>query len=314
MAKRKKFKKVIKRYRRKIRYRLIYFLVQAMIFISNIIPRVIWLKICGTLGRTSYYFLPNTRKRVKKHLAMVYGKEKTRPEILKLSKQVFEMLGKNAGDVLRGFKIQKLEAYDAFRIMNGIEHVEAAHKKGKGVIFLTAHLGAFEFIATEFSFRGYKPYIIGTRMKDSRLNDLLWEQRNKLGATAIERGKDTVRLIKNLKSGGSIAILIDQDTKVKARFVNFLGIPCATPIGATLMAIKTGAAIVPAFTHLREDYKLEINCYPEVEMIITGNEETDYRVNTQRLNDVIEREIRKYPSQWVWMHERWKTKPGEEIQ
>jgi len=308
-----KLKKVIKQSRRRVRYNFIYALLRFMIFVSNLMPRKLWLQLCGALGRFSSIFTGQSRKRVVKHLTMVYGKEKSEAEISKLSKKVFEMLGKNAGDIIRGFRIMKLEDFEKFRVINGIEHIERAYQKGKGVIFLTGHLGPFEFTATETSFRGYKPLIVGTRMKDEKLNDLLAQQRNKLGATAVERGKDTVKLVKNLKSGGTMIILIDQDTKVKSRFVNFLGYPCATPIGATLMALKTGAAVVPIFTHLRDDYKLEINCYPEIEMTVTGDEETDLIVNTQKLSDATERELRKYPEQWVWMHERWKTKPGEEI-
>jgi KDO2-lipid IV(A) lauroyltransferase len=197
--------------------------------------------------------------------------------------------------------------------VKGIEHVEAAYAKGKGVMFLVSHMGAFEFTATEFSFRGYKPLIIGTPVKDKKLNDLLWKQRNKLGATAVERGKDTLRVMKNLKAGGTMIILIDQDTKVKSRFVNFFGKPCATPVGAAIIAMKTGAAVIPAIIHLRDDLIQELNCYPEIPMTITGNEEEDMIINTQKMSDATEAEIRKHPAQWVWMHERWKTKPGEEI-
>lgn len=308
-----KLKKVLKRSRRKIRYNFIYALLRTMIFVSNLMPRIGWLKLCGALGRFSSFFTAQSYKRVVVHLTMVYGKEKNPKEIKKLARKVFEMLGKNAGEVIRGFKITTLETYEKFRVVNGMEYIERAHQRGKGVIFLTGHLGAFEFTATETAFRGYKPLIVGTRMKDEKLNDLLAQQRNKLGATAVERGKDTVKLVKNLKSGGTMVILIDQDTKVKSRFVNFLGYPCATPIGATIMAMKTGAAVVPIFTHLREDYILEINCYPEIEMTVTGDEEADLLTNTQKLSDATEREIRKYPEQWVWMHERWKTKPGQEI-
>jgi KDO2-lipid IV(A) lauroyltransferase len=243
---------------------------------------------------------------------MVYAKEKTPQEIKKLSGKVFEMLGTNTGDVILSAKISGEEDFNKFRIVHGMEHAEAAHKKGKGVIFLTAHIGPFEYIATELALRGYKPLIVGTKLKDQRLNDLLASTRNKFGATLVERGKDTVKLVRNLKSGGAMIILIDQDTKVKSRFVNFLGYPCATPIGATIMAFKTGAAVVPMFLHQREDYKIEINYCPELEMTVTGDEETDLIVNTQKLSDVTEQEVRKYPEQWVWMHERWKTKPGDE--
>jgi KDO2-lipid IV(A) lauroyltransferase len=77
--------------------------------------------------------------------------------------------------------------------------------------------------------------------------------------------------------------------------------------------MKTGAAVVPVLIHLRDDLMQEFNYYPEIPMSNTGDEEFDLVTNTQRMSDVSEIEIRKYPSQWVWMHERWKTKPGEEI-
>jgi KDO2-lipid IV(A) lauroyltransferase len=308
-----KKKKVIKRFKRKVRYNLIYVLLHVMIFISGLMSRAAWLKFCGALGRLSSVFTANSRKRVVEHLTMVYGKEKTPEEIKALSNKVFKMLGMNAGDIIQSVNISSQEDFEKFRVINGLEHAEAAHKKGKGVIFLTAHIGPFEYIATELAFRGYKPLIVGTKLKDQRLNDLLASNRNKFGAQLVERGKDTVKLVKNLKLGGTMIILIDQDTKVKSRFVNFLGYPCATPIGATIMALKTGAAVVPMFLHQREDYKIEINCYPELEMTVTGDDETDLIVNTQKLSDVTEQEVRKYPEQWVWMHERWKTKPGKEI-
>jgi len=310
MAKRKK---VIKRFKRKVRYNFIYALLRVMMFISGLMSRAAWLKFCGALGRLSSVFTANSRKRVVKHLTMVYGKEKTPEEIKSLSKEVFKMLGMNAGDIIQSVNISSQDDFEKFRVIKGVEHAEAAHKKGKGVIFLTAHIGPFEYIATELAFRGYKPLIVGTKLKDQRLNDLLASNRNKFGAQLVERGKDTVKLVKNLKLGGTMIILIDQDTKVKSRFVNFLGHPCATPIGATIMALKTGAAVVPMFLHQREDFMIEINCYPELEMTVTGDDETDLIVNTQKLSDVTEQEVRKYPEQWVWMHERWKTKPGEEI-
>lgn len=308
------FKNTLKTVRRSVRYPLLYGLIKTMVFISGIVPRSAWIRFCGALGRLVYYFTANSRKRVQKHLTMVYGKEKTPAEIHQLSKDVFKMLGRNTGDLIQAFNVNTLEAYQKIRVIKGAEYLENAYNKGKGVVLLTAHLGPFEYIGTELSVRGYKPLIVGTKLKDDRLNNMLQGQRNKLGATLVERGKDTLKLVKNLKMGGTMIILNDQDTKVKSVFIDFLGIPAATPIGPTIMAMKTGALVVPMFTHLRDDFKLQVDCYPEIEMVNTGNEEQDVITNTQRLSEACEQQIRKYPSQWVWMHERWKTKPGEEIQ
>lgn len=276
-------------------------------------PRKVWLKLLGALGSLAYYLASNSRKLTLRHLTFAYGAEKSPEEIKTLAKDVFRMLAMNAADLIRAYPITVHEEFKKVCEVKGIEHVEAAYAKGKGVMFLVSHMGAFEFTATEFSFRGYKPLIIGTPVKDKKLNDLLWKQRNKLGATAVERGKDTLRVMKNLKAGGTMIILIDQDTKVKSRFVNFFGKPCATPVGAAIIAMKTGAAVIPAIIHLRDDLMQELNCYPEIPMTITGNEEEDMIINTQKMSDATEAEIRKHPAQWVWMHERWKTKPGEEI-
>ena len=120
-------------------------------------------------------------------------------------------------------------------------------------------------------------------------------------------------MLKTLKTGGMVVILIDQDTKVKSRFINFLGKPASTPIGGTIMAQKTGAAVVPIFITLQPDYSQLIRIYPEVKMECTGDPEKDLLVNTQNISNATEMVILQNPSQWVWMHERWKTRPGEEI-
>ena len=302
----------IKKIRRKIRYSIVYRFVQFLIFLSNITPRVWWLKFCGVLGRVAHLFAAQTRRLVVKHLAFAFP-DKSRKAVNKLAGDMFEMLGKNAGEMLRATRVKALQDLETFLVTEGLENYETAIKKGKGVIFLTCHLGAFDLQVSNMALRGLNPNIIGTPLKDERLNQLLWNYRNMHGAIAIERGRETFRLIKVLKSGGSVALLIDQDTKVKSRFVNFFGKPAATPVGATVLAMKTGAAIVPTYVHLGKDWKQHMHILPEIPITLTGDDEADMVSNTQRLTNFIEDVIRKYPEQWVWMHERWKTKPGEEI-
>ena len=298
---------------KRVKYALIYYFVRFLIFASNIIPRRAWLWFCGVLGRVAYSFATQTREQIIFHLGLAYSKELSTREILDLSKETFKMLGKNAGDVLRARKVKDLDDLNRFLITHGIENFEAATAKGKGVIFLTCHLGAFDLQITNMALRGLKPNIIGTPLKDERLNDLLFNYRNAYGAVAVERGKETLRLIKALKTAGSIAILIDQDTKVKSRFVDFFGMKAATPVGATILAMKTGAAVVPTYIYLGEDNMQHMHILPEIPLEISGDEEKDLVANTQNFTRFIEAQIRAHPAQWVWMHERWKTRPGEEI-
>ena len=302
MSKRKKI-------RRKVSYGIVYRGVQFLIFISNAIPRVAWLKLCGFFGRLSFWFAGKTRRLMRKHLHIAFP-DMTASAIKKLSQNVFRMLGMNSGEMLRATRVKTLKDLEEFLVTHGLENYEKAIAKGKGVIFLTCHLGAFDLQVSNMALRGLNPNIIGTPLKDQRLNELLWDYRNMHGAIAIERGKETFKLIKVLKSGGSVALLIDQDTKVKSTFVNFFGKPASTPIGATVLAMKTGAAIVPTYVYLGKDWKQHMHILPEIPMTITGNEDSDITHNTQILTNFIEGVIREHPEQWVWMHRRWRTQPN----
>lgn len=299
--------------KKRVKYTALYFFVRFLIFFSNVLPRKIWLAFCGWLGKIAYAVSPKPRERTIYHLGLAFGGQKSAREIHALSKRVFVMLGKNAGDILRSLQVKKLSDLEKFLVTHGLENYERAYAKGKGVMFLTSHLGAFDLQITNMALRGLNPNIVGTALKDPRLNDLLWQYRNAYGAVAIERGKESMRLFKALKSGGSIAILIDQDTQVKSRFVDFFGMKAATPIGATVLALRTGAAVVPTYVYLDDKGMQQMHILPEIPLEITGDEETDLIVNTQNFTRFTEQIVREHPEQWVWMHERWKTRPGEEI-
>lgn len=298
---------------KRLKYSVIYYFVRFLIFVSNLMPRKVWLAFCGMLGRIAYAFATKTRELSIAHLGLAYSKEKSLREIVELSKEMFTMLGRNAGDILRARAVRTLADLDRFIVVHDYENFEYANAKGKGVIFLTCHLGAFDLQITVMSLRGLKPNIIGTPLKDDRLNELLFDYRNAYGAVAIERGKETLRLIKALKRGGAVAILIDQDTRVKSRFVDFFGMQAATPVGAAILAMKTGAAVVPTYIHLGEDNLQHMYILPEISLVLSGDDEQDMITNTQNYTRFIEEQVRKHPSQWVWMHQRWKTRPGEEI-
>ncbi|HTF17962.1 MAG TPA: lysophospholipid acyltransferase family protein [Chryseolinea sp.] len=298
---------------KRIRYYLLYQLVRFLIAVSNSIPRITWLKFCGSLGRLGYPFATQTRNLMIKNLTIAFGNELNADEIRALTRKTFEMLGKNAGDILRATQIQTLADLEKILVTHNLDIYERAVTRKKGIVFLTGHLGAFDLQVSNMALRGVKPNIIGTPIKDKRLNKLLWQQRNKYGAVAIERGKETFRLIKILKSAGAVALLIDQDTKVKSRFVDFFGKPASTPVGATILAMKTGAVVLPTSIYLGDDWMQHMTFFPEVPMRDTGDEEADVVYNTQALTTVLEQMIRAHPDQWVWMHDRWKTRPGQEI-
>ena len=300
--------------KKRIKYTALYFLVRSLLSLAAFFPRQVWVSFCGWLGRVAFFFEKKYKAKTIEHLTMVYGHEKSKDEIYTLSKRVYSMMGKNVADVMRSLRVTSLIELEKFLETTGFENYEKANAKGKGVIFLACHIGAFDLMVTFMALKGLNPHIIGTTLKDERLNEILFQYRNAFGAIPIERGKETFRLLKALKLGGSIAILIDQDTKVKSCFVDFFGRPAATPIGAAVLALKTGAAVVPSYVYLGEDGKQHMQLLPEIPLINTGNEEHDIVTNTQNYTRFIEEKVREHPDQWVWMHERWKTRHGEEIE
>jgi len=298
----------VKDFRRKVKYGALYFIIKSLIALSNRVPREAWLNFCGGLGRLAGFLVPRYRYLAESNLTLVFGKEKSTKEIRKLAWETFVMLGKNWGDVLRATRVDTLAELDTFVKMKGMENFDVANAKGKGVVFVACHLGAFEFQITSMALRGLNFMVIGTPLKDKRLNDLMWEHRNRNGTNYVERDKATFPMLKTLKAGGSVALLIDQDTKVKSTFVDFFGMRASTPVSAALLAMKTGAAVLPAFGHLGDDGWQYIEILPEIPLRVTGNEDDDIQYNTQIFTRYIEEKIRAHPEQWVWMHERWKTK------
>ncbi len=101
-------------------------------------------------------------------------RKKHRPNAVALCKRFFRMLGKNAGDILRAIRVDSLARMEKFLVTHGYENFEKANARRKGIIFLAGHIGAFDLMVTNFALRGFNPHVIGTPLKDPRLNDLLW--------------------------------------------------------------------------------------------------------------------------------------------
>ena len=302
-----------KRKSKRLKYWSIYVLVSFLLWVSRTLPRSWILASYGALGGLAFQLAKRSKARTIRHLTLAYGDEKSPEEILAMAKRTYQFLGKNAGDIFRLMTVSSLEDFKKVVKIEGLEYFDQAHKAGKGIIAITCHRGAFELIASFFGLLNYNPLVVGTPLRDERLNELMMRNRNSRGVVAIEKGKETFRLIKAIKKGGVVAMLIDQDTNVKSRFVDFYGRPAATPVGATVLALKTGAAVIPVSIKLGSDNFQHITVKPPVQLEETGDEEKDLVVNTQNFTTILEEFIREAPEQWVWMHERWKTKPGEEI-
>ncbi|GAB4341547.1 MAG: lysophospholipid acyltransferase family protein [Flammeovirgaceae bacterium] len=294
-------------FKKRLKYFFLYYFILTVVGAARLLPRAFMISVFGFFGKLAFFLLKKERLKVHKHLRMAFKNEKTETELNRIAKQTFVNLGKNAVDVFRYAvtddltKIVKIE---------GKEHFDKALEAGKGVVGLTCHLGSFDTGAAFVHQLGYKINIVGAPLKDPRLDKLVHGNRVLKGAKYIPRGGSSLPLIRALKAGETVFLLIDQDIpKIQGVFVNFFGIPAYTPIGAALMAMKTGAKVIPFIMHRNPDDTHTLTIDQEIPIVNTGNEQEDLVTNTQAMTNVLERFIRLYPEQWVWMHERWNTKP-----
>lgn len=261
------------------------------------------------MGKLAYFIIADARKRTQNNLKIAFGKEKDQREIKKLALNVFENVGKNVADAVR-LKNMRWEKIERITKIEGLEYFDNAYKMGKGVIPLTGHIGNFELLGAYFSLKGYKVSVIGRELYDPRLDALLVKSRESVGLENIPSSASVKQVIKALRSGRALGVLADQDSsKVRGVFVDFFGRPARTPVGPVLLAYKTQSPIVPMAIVREKDDAYKIIVKEPIELAFSKDKEKNIIETTQRCTQVLESIIREYPSQWLWMHDRWKSKP-----
>jgi KDO2-lipid IV(A) lauroyltransferase len=198
---------------------------------------------------------------------------------------------------------------------DGLENYLAARDRGKGVLVLTGHLGAWELSSFYHSLMGM-PMGMVIRRLDNPLVDAFVNRIRCLHGNRVIHKDDFARgLIASMRAGETVGILMDTNmTPPQGVFVPFFGVLACTASGMARIAAKTGAAVVPGFLLWEEsEQKYVLHFGQELEVIRTGDPEHDALANTASFTAAMEGYIRQYPEQWLWLHRRWKTRPpGEE--
>jgi KDO2-lipid IV(A) lauroyltransferase len=190
----------------------------------------------------------------------------------------------------------------------GFEHFEQALRRGKGVLFATAHLGNWELSAFAHALMAVPMHVVVRPLDNPRIDALVSRRRTLSGNHLIEK-KDYARgILQALAANEAVGILIDQNATLdNGVFVDFFGVPACAGTGFAKLAAHTGAAVIPGFALWSEqERKFVLRFYPEVR--ITG----DIQEDTARLQAILESVVREYPDQWLWIHRRWKTRPPGE--
>jgi len=293
---------------------IVYQLTLFGLFLAGKLEISTGLRLGARLGRIIFYLLPRERKKSLTGLQLAFP-EKTENERYQIARKSFENLGKCFFEFIY-YSQRPRQSLDDIVEVEGLEHFDEALAQGKGVISITAHVGNWELMGMYLIRKGYPITVLAREVNNEGINRLMMEIHQKNGMTTILRKKDwgtLKRIIQVLYDNHMLGMLIDQDARVPAVFVDFFGKPARTPSGPVSMALSTGAKIVTGFIVRKADDRHRIIIKPvPVKKVGTRNENVLH--NTWVLTDMVEQLIRQYPDQWVWMHRRWRRQPKENEQ
>jgi Kdo2-lipid IVA lauroyltransferase/acyltransferase len=196
----------------------------------------------------------------------------------------------------------------------GLEHYLGAQERGKGVLVITGHLGAWELSSFYHSLMGRPMGMVIRRLDNRKLDAYVNKIRCLHGNFVLSKDDFGRGLLTAMREGKTVGILMDTNmTPPQGEFVRFFGMMACTGTGLAHIARKTGAAVLPGFMFWEaSERKYVLRFGPEVEMPLSDDAAKDILKGTQRCTAVIEEWIRRYPDQWLWIHRRWKTRPAGE--
>ena len=198
--------------------------------------------------------------------------------------------------------------------IDGAENFDAGQRRGKGVLFLTGHMSAWELAPFAHALYGHPLHFLVRPVANPRVDALINRCRCLSGNQPIEKNRSARAILKVLGEGGTVGILADTNTCLdEGVFVDFFSRPACTTSGIARIALRTDAAVVPGFlAWYAADKKYRLQFGRALDLVRTGDEDADVRENTARFMAVIEAYVREHPDQWLWVHKRWKTRPRGE--
>jgi len=267
-----------------------------------------FIKLTARLG----FFIAGRHRRIAlEGLKNAFGKEKTAAQIKSIARDCFTFMAESGAELVfltdRPALIKKVVSFV------GKDNLDTALAKGKGVVLVSAHFGNFPLLMIKLSLEGYKIAGIMRYARDEKAEKIFYEKRQRVGIKTIysqPRKACVEESIRTLRNNELLFIPLDQNFGTGGVFVDFFGRKAATATGPVVLALRTGAAILPCFIVRNQDNTHKIIFEPEFKLEKAGAFQETVLINTQRMTNIIERYIRRYPAHWGWIHRRWKTQKG----
>lgn len=297
---------------RQIKNDIIYVFIRTLIFMLENLPRIAALRVSGMIGEIAAMIDIKERKLAEQNLKRVYGGRWSDTKIKFVARECFVKIALNGADVIQS---RNWTADDLRKLVDveGTEHFDRAFKRGKGVVGITGHIGNFELLAAWFAAVKKIPLaVIGRRLYDDRLDQLVVQNRQRFGIENIPSDASAKTVFSALKVGRMLGVLIDLDSsKIAGEFVPFFGIPAKTASGPIVIGRRTASPVVPMAMFRTEDDRFKIRILPSFDIPQTEDKEADVLEALTLCNRAMEELINFDPTQWAWIHNRWKSKPSE---
>lgn len=263
------------------------------------------------IGKVLYRFLPYRRALVLESMRRVFGDVVPEPEIKRLAQAYYAHYARFAKEFVTLPFMSKARRESYVRVENKESPIRA-HEKGRGLLLLTGHFGNWEASTSAAikQFPEYKDlfYFVRRPIKPGWLNDLIaWrDRRNGFGTLAKSGSLDT--MLELLAKGAIIVFVYDQHAgKKDGVVVDFLGHPAGTFKSLALLALSTGASVIPAASWREPDGTHVLRFEDPLPLIECESASETIKKNTQLYNDALGRMLLRHPEQWIWMHRRWKV-------
>ena len=291
--------------RERLEFAAVWSLVQAL----GALPRPVARTAGAAIGSAAYRLLGRLRNVGLRNLALAY-----RDWTPERREATLRLVYRNLGYLLAEFCLMSgysREQASEFIEYDGLEHYLAARDRGKGVLVLTGHLGAWELSSFYHSLVGYPMGLVIRRLDNPLVDGFVNRIRTLHGNRVIHKDDFARGLISAMRAGETVGILMDTNmTPPQGVFVPFFGIEACTASGLARVALKTDAAVLPGFLLWDESrHKYILRFGERMELIQTGDAAADVLANTAAFAAVTESYVRANPEQWLWMHRRWKTRP-----
>jgi len=220
------------------------------------------------------------------------------------SREIWGHLGQAAWEFARLTRLSADEYRTAVTV-RGLEGIQASYAKGKGVLLFSAHMGNWEYAVPFLALGGLRLASVARRIKNPLVDEFVTGVRRRFGAGVILHRNAVRESVRWLRSGGALGLLFDQRITEGGISVPFFGRPARTTGLPALLALRYGYPVHPLHSY-RENGRLIIECQPAMDIPSAPPTPENLRSLTRRMTGVVEEWIRRHPSQWLWIHNRWK--------